>query len=109
MSTQPTSADILEELRALRSEVESLREQVQEQTTGRAAPLPRLQDFAEELGISRSTMYAKLDRRGIPVRDSHGYPKDDGDRSAAHVTRTEWDERERLDTRTVRQQAGLYD
>jgi len=95
--------EILEEVRALRDEVRELHRQV-----GRDE-LPRLQDLADELGIGRSTLYAKLDRKGIPVRDSHGVPKGDGDRSAAHVSRTEWEAAEELDTRTVRQRAGLYD
>ena len=92
----------MKEVRALREEVADLKAQQ------RRDELPRLQAFADELGISRSTMYAKLERRGIPVRDSHGYPKDSGDRSAAHVSRTEWEEGEQIDTRTVRQRAGAY-
>jgi len=43
------------------------------------------------------------------VRDSHGYPKEDGDRSAAYVSVTEWEAKEELDTRTVRRNAGFYD
>jgi hypothetical protein len=95
--------EILEEVRALRDEVRELHRQV-----GRDE-LPRLQDLADEIGVARSTLYSKLDRKGIPVRDSHGFPKSDGDRSAAHVSRTEWEAAEELDTRTVRQRAGLYD
>ncbi len=94
---------ILEEIRGLRQELRDVKAQVAERDE-----LPRLQDFADELGIARSTLYDKLNRRGIPIRDSHGYPKEEGDRSAAHVSRTEWEEGEEIATRTVRERAGAY-
>ena len=54
-------------------------------------------------------MYAKLKRRGIPVRDATGAPKEEGDRSAAFVSRTEWEMGEKLHTRVVRREDGQYD
>jgi hypothetical protein len=101
-----TIDDVFEELRAQRKEIRSLRRELRKQSRNE---LPRLQDFADELGLGRTTMYEKLGRRGIPVRDSHGFPKEEGDRSAAHVSRTEWEEGERVDTRTVRRKAGFYE
>lgn len=76
---------------------------------GEKEELPRLQALADELDVTPRTVYRKLDKHGIPVRDSHGYPKEEGDRSAAHVSRTEWEARERKDTRSVRAAAGMYD
>ena len=57
-----TKERILKEVRALREEVADLKAQQ------RRDELPRLQAFADELGISRSTMYAKLERRGSSSR-----------------------------------------
>jgi DNA-binding transcriptional MocR family regulator len=100
---------ILEEIKALREDLRDLRESVRDLRTEKKDPLPRLQDLADELGVSRSTMYAKLRRHGIPVRDSNGFPKAEGDRSAAHVSRSEWESKEALHTRTVRKSANCYD
>jgi hypothetical protein len=105
-AAEVTLDEVADTLAALRDEVRRLREEVRRE---RREELPRLQDLAGELGIGRSTLYAKLDRRGIPVRDSHGFPKEGGDKSAAHVSRTEWEAAEQLDTRTVRRRAGFYD
>jgi hypothetical protein len=105
-AAEVTLDEVADTLAALRDEVRRLREEVRRE---KREELPRLQDFADELGIGRSTLYAKLDRRGIPVRDSHGFPKEEGDKSAAHVSRTEWEAAEQLDTRTVRRRAGFYD
>lgn len=99
-----TLDEVADTLAALRDEVRRLREEVRRE---RREELPRLQDLAEELGIARSTMYSKLKRAGIPIRDSHGFPKEGG--GAAHVSRTEWEAAEELDTRTVRRRAGFYD
>lgn len=108
----PDATDTIEvqasALRALTDEVRQLRREVRRLADDREE-LPRLRDLAEELGVVPSTMYRKLDKHGIPVRDSHGYPKEEGDRSAAHVSRTEWEARERKDTRSVRRAAGMYD
>jgi predicted DNA-binding transcriptional regulator AlpA len=93
---------LAEEVRALREEVRALKE-------GQADPLPRVQALAHELGISRRTLYRKLGKRGIPVRTSDGFPKKDGDRSAAHVSRLEWDAGEGRSTRSVRKHAGLVE
>lgn len=101
-----TMADLMAELQAQRQEIESLRREVQRQ--GRDE-LPRLSDLAAELDVSERTLRRKMDRAGIPVRDSHGYPKENGDRSAAHVSRSEWESREELDTQVVRHRAGMYD
>lgn len=100
-----TLDEVADTLAALRDEVRALRQEVRREDR---EELPRLQALADELGIARSTMYEKLDRRGIPVRDSNGYPKEEGDRSAAHVSRTEWEAAEELGTRTVRRRAGMH-
>jgi len=71
--------------------------------------LVRVQDFADRMDLSRSTVYQRAKKRGIPIRDKHGYPKEAGDRSAAYVSVTEWEEGEEIATRTVRQNARLYD
>jgi predicted DNA-binding transcriptional regulator AlpA len=105
----PTNADLMREIRRLREEVEALRGELRSAKSQFSNELVRLQDFAERMGLGRSTVYQKLNRRGIPVRDSHGYPKEDGDRSAAYLSVTEWEAREKLDTRTVRRNAGFYD
>lgn len=105
-TAEVTLDEVADTLAALRDEVRELREEVRQETR---EELPRLTDLAEELGIGRSTLYEKLERRGIPVRGSHGYPKEEGDRSAAHVSRSEWEAAEELDTRTVRRRAGFYD
>jgi len=104
---------LVDEVQALRREVRALSRASQSRRQGRKEDsqkeLPRLQALADEVGISRSAMYRKLDRHGIPVRGSMGFPKEEGDRSAAHVSRTEWEAKGKKDTRTVRQNAGFYD
>lgn len=113
---KPEEVTFSDVMAAVKAQSERLEEQRQElrrlrrelRRDGRDE-LPRLQDLAEELGIARSTMYAKLERHGIPVRTSTGFPKEEGDRSAAHVSRTEWEAAERLGTQTVRQRAGFYE
>lgn len=101
---QPTNADLMDELRRLREEVQRLREKVEPA----ADELVRVQEFADRKGLGRSTVYEKAERNGIPIRDAHGYPKGEGDRSAAYISVTEWEAAEKLDTRTVRRQAGFY-
>jgi hypothetical protein len=102
---QPTNADLMDELRRLREEVQRLREKVEPA----ADELVRVHEFADRKGLGRSTVYEKAERQGIPIRGAHGYPKEDGDRSAAYISLTEWEAAERLDTRTVRRNAGFYD
>jgi len=95
-------------LQALADEVRALRLEVR-RLSGRRQELPRLQALADELGVAPRTVYRKLEKHEIPIRDSHGYPKEEGDRSASHVSRMEWEARERRDTRSVRKAAGMYD
>jgi|APHM01.1.fsa_nt_gi hypothetical protein len=99
---EPSRADLLSAIQRLNRKLERLEEKVE----GGQQELVRLPDLAEELSISRSTMYRKLDRKGIPVRGASGFPKEDGDRSTAYVSRTEWESSGRLDTRTVRRHAN---
>jgi len=101
-----TMADLMAELRAQREEIESLRREVRRQ--GRKE-LPRLAELADEVGVSERTLRRKLERHDIPIRDSHGFPKEPGDRSAAHVSRSEWENQEEIGTQAVRARAGAYD
>lgn len=101
-----TMADLMAELRAQREEIESLRREVRRQ--GRKE-LPRLAELAEEVGVSERTLRRKLRKAGIPIRDSHGFPKEKDDRSAAHVSRSEWESQEEIGTQAVRARAGEYD
>jgi len=102
-STQePSRADLLTAIERLDRKVSRLEEKVAQ--AGRQE-LVRLTDLAEELSLARSTMYKKLDEKGIPVRNASGFPKEDG--SAAYVSRTEWESAGRLDTRTVRRRADV--
>jgi len=102
---QPTNADLMDELRRLREEVQRLREKVEPA----GDELVRIQEFADRKDLGRSTVYEKAERKGIPIRDAHGYPKKASDRSAAYISATEWDAADQLDTRTVRRQAGFYE
>lgn len=104
-----TDEKILREIRHLHERLDDIEGQLHEMQKDRTSDLARLTDLADELGIARSTMYAKLKRRGIPVRDATGAPKEEGDRSAAFVSRTEWETGEKLHTRVVRREDGQYD
>jgi SMC interacting uncharacterized protein involved in chromosome segregation len=106
---EPTNADLMREIRRLREEVESLRDEVREAKSSFSDELVRLQGFADRMGLSRSAIYAARDRGEIVIRDKHGYPKEEGDRSASYVSITEWQADGRLATQTVRQRAGFYD
>jgi len=99
-----TEEAILDELRALRREVRDLRRQ----SLRRGRDLVPLADLADELGVARSTIYRRLEEKGIPIRTANGAPKEEGDRSAAYVSRSEWEGGEELHTQTVRQQDGQY-
>jgi predicted DNA-binding transcriptional regulator AlpA len=99
-----TLSDVMAELQAQRKEIQRLREEVEGEDE-----LVRIRDFAEEKGVSPRTIYRKARKRNIPIRDDAGFPKEEGDRSAAFISRTEWEEKEKLDTRTVRRRAGAYD
>ena len=97
---------ILEEIQAQREELRALRQEVRSLKRGR--DLVPLADLAGELGVARSTIYRRLEEKGIPIRTASGAPKDDGDRSAAYVSRSEWEGGEELHTRTVREEDGQY-
>lgn len=101
--SDPTNQEILNEIQRLHDRLDDLERELRRE---RRDELPRLSELAEELGIHRATVYRKMKREGIPVRDSHGFPKEDGDKSAAHVSRSEWESKEELDTQSVRWQAG---
>ena len=100
--TPETVQSLVREMRSLRQEVRSLKGESRRE-------LVRLQEFADELGLARSTIYAKAGRRGIPIRDDAGYPKEEGDKSAAYISRAEWEAAERLNTQTVRRRADFYE
>jgi predicted transcriptional regulator len=99
-----TEEAILDELRALRREVQALKRQ--SVTQGR--DLVPVRELAEELGVTPRTVRRRADRHGIPIRTATGAPKEDGDRSRAFVSRTEWEAEEELHTRTVRKEDGHY-
>ena len=105
--TMPSDTEeaILEELRALRREVRDLKQQ----SLGRGRDLVPLADLADELGVARSTIYRRLKQKGIPVRTANGAPKEEGDRSAAYVSRSEWEGGEELHTHSVRKEDGQYE
>jgi transcriptional antiterminator len=62
--------------------------------------LVRLQDLADELGVSRQTIYRRLNRHDIPKRDVHGQIKHGG--GYTYISRSEWAEKCSIDTRAVR-------
>ncbi|WP_103029993.1 helix-turn-helix domain-containing protein [Salinibacter altiplanensis] len=101
-----TEQDILEEIQAQREELRALRQEVRSLKRGR--DLVPLADLAEELGVARSTIYRRLEENGIPIRTAGGAPKEEGDRSAAYVSRSEWEGGKELHTRTVREEDGQY-
>ena len=98
-------------IKTLQSEVRRLRKEVAALRAERdsVSPLPRLQDLAGELSVSTQTVRRRLEEADIPIRDAHGYPKKDGDRTTAHVSRAEWEAKGELETRRVRKAAGFYD
>jgi len=108
-TAEVTLKDVMAELRAQRKEIERLREEVREAKSSFSDELVRLQDFADRVGLSRSAIYAAQRRGEIVIRDKHGYPKEEGDRSASYVSVTKWESSGRLDTQTVRQRAGAYE
>jgi len=99
-----TEEAILDELRALRREVRDLKRQ----SLGRGRDLVPLADLADELGVARSTIYRRLEEKSIPIRTASGAPKEEGDRSAAYVSRSEWEGGEELHTHSVRKEDGQY-
>jgi hypothetical protein len=99
---------LLEEMQAQRSELQALRREVRRLRRGRL-DLVEMDRLADELGVSRRTLYRRLDKANIPVRDMNGFPKEKGDTSKSYVSRTEWEAGERLHTRTVRSEAGAYE
>jgi hypothetical protein len=71
--------------------------------------LVSVQKLAEEEGVSRSTVYRRLERYGIPRRDVTGKPKTEGDKRTTFVSRAEWRSAGALSTRQVRRADGHYD
>lgn len=104
-----TLDDVAGMVASLQDEVRQLRRELRDAKSRMSQELVRVQDFADRMDISRGTVYRRAKKRGIPMRDAHGYPKEDGDRSAAYVSVTEWEAAEKIDTRTVRQNAGFYE
>jgi DeoR/GlpR family transcriptional regulator of sugar metabolism len=103
--SDPTNQEILNEIQRLHDRLDNLERELRRE--GRNE-LPRLSELAEEINVSERTLRRKMDKAGIPVRDSHGFPKEKDDRSAAHVSRSEWESKEELDTQAVRARAGEY-
>jgi len=108
-TAEVTLNDVMAELRAQRKEIKGLRDELREAKSGMTDELVRLQDFADRVGLSLSAIYAAQRRGEIVIRDKHGYPKEEGDRSASYVSVTEWEAKGALDTQTVRQRAGFYE
>jgi len=106
---QATLDDVMEELRSQREEIERLRTELRKATAGLSQELIRVQDLADTLGLARSTIYKRANKKGIPVRGKNGFPKEEGDKSAAYISRTEWESAEAASTQTVRHRAGFYD
>ena len=104
-----TDEKILREIRRLHERLDDIEGQLHEMQKDRTSDLARLTDLAEELGVTPRTVRRRMKRRGIPVRDATGAPKKEGDRSAAFVSRTEWETGEKLHTRVVRREDGQYD
>jgi len=68
-----------------------------------------LQQLAEEEGVAPSTIYRRYiwdTGLGLPKRNEEGYPKEREARTT-HISRLEIEVGEPLDTRVVRQEAGL--
>jgi hypothetical protein len=68
-----------------------------------------IRKYAAEEGVDVSTVYRRMYRWGVPKRTERGYQKDDGDRSATYVSRSEMRLEEPLATQSVRRAAGLID
>jgi predicted DNA-binding transcriptional regulator YafY len=101
--SDPTNQEILNEIQRLHDRLDDLERELRRE---RRDELPRLSELADELDVSERTIRRKMDKAGIPIRDSHGFPKEVGDKSAAHVSRSEWESKEEVDTQSVRWQAG---
>jgi predicted DNA-binding transcriptional regulator AlpA len=104
-----TDEKILQEIRRLHKRLDDIEGQLREMRRENSSDLVPLQALAEELGVARSTIYRRLEQKGIPIRTASGAPKEEGDRSAAYVSRSEWEGEEELHTRTVREEDGQYD
>ena len=104
-----TNKEILQEVRCLHDRLDDIEGQLRGMRREATSDLVPLADLAEELGVARSTIYRRLKQKGIPVRTANGAPKEEGDRSAAYVSRSEWEGGEELHTRTVRHEDGQYD
>lgn len=104
-----TNKEILQEVRCLHDRLDDIEGQLRGMRREATSDLVPLADLAEELGVARSTIYRRLEEKGIPIRTANGAPKEEGDRSAAYVSRSEWEGGEELHTRTVRHEDGQYD
>ena len=104
-----TNKEILQEVRRLHDRLDDIEGQLRGMRREATSDLVPLADLAEELGVARSTIYRHLEEKGIPIRTANGAPKEEGDRSAAYVSRSEWEGGEELHTRTVRHEDGQYD
>jgi hypothetical protein len=71
--------------------------------------LVSLQALAEEEGVAPSTIRRRyIYRKGLPVRNAEGYPKERHGRTA-FLSRAEIEAGEELPTETVRRRAGLQE
>ena len=104
-----TNKEILQEIRRLHDRLDDIKEQLCGMRREATSDLVPLADLTDELDVARSTIYRRLEEKGIPVRTASGAPKDGGDRSAAYVSRSEWEGGEELHTRTVREEDGQYE
>ena len=104
-----TNKEILQEIRRLHDRLDDMEEQLREMRSEATSNLVRLSDLAEELGVTPRTVRRRAKRHAIPIRTASGAPKDEGDRSAAYVSRSEWEGEKELHTRTVRKEDGQYD
>jgi predicted DNA-binding transcriptional regulator AlpA len=103
-----TDEEILQEVRRLHDRLDDIEGQLREMRGENSSDLVPLQALADELGVARSTIYRRLKEKGIPIRTATGAPKEEGDRSRAFVSRSEWEGGEELHTRTVRHEDGQY-
>lgn len=107
---EPTLSDVMAAVKAQSRELRETREELRQvkRELREERELVPVGDLADELGVSRRTIYRRLETHEIPRRGAQGYPKESGDTTASYVSRTEWESRGEVATRAVRENAGFY-